>query len=162
MDQEYGTSSGTLLRTAFALPCSSLFIAAGVLIFQVVGMNVFSVMFSMIGVGLTYAILKSSWSRTRTTGEGIYKRSLFSRDRTARWSDVQSWSYIPDSETQMERVELLLKNGKPFPIYGFETESVGLECFIADIRRRIGKLESVQESGITRRSTEAAEQRVNQ
>lgn len=144
MNQEYGTSIGSLLSTGCALVCSLLFFGVGALIFWEVGLNVVSVGFIVIGMGATIAILKSSWSRTRITSEGIYKCPLFSRERLVLWTDVQSWSVIQDSETQIARVELVLRNGTRFQVYGFETESVGFECFIADIRRRIGELESGQ------------------
>ncbi len=141
MRKEYCTTRSSIWFTAIVLPFTLVFLLAGVACFVATGLNVFSVVFTLLGLGATFSALNYTWSKTSLTESYIQKKNLLSGTRTVMWRDIQSWRYVEGSEAQLERLEISPTRGRKFLIYANEAESVGLESLLEDMRTRLGDLE---------------------
>lgn len=142
IEKEYNTTASSIWFTVIVLPFVLLFTLFGIACFFAGGFNVFSIVFTALGLLATYSALNYSWSRTKFAPDGIYKSNLLSRQRFVPWSSIESWRYVEDSESAIESVVFRLKSRKQFVIYVNEAESQSLQELILDLRSVIGKLET--------------------
>ena len=141
IDKDYRTTASSIWFTVIVLPFILLFMLFGIANFVAGGFNPFSIVFTGLGVLAAFSALNYSWSRTKLTTDGIYKSNLLSRKRFVPWSNIESWRYVEDSETDIESVEFRLKSKKRFTIYVNEAESHGMDELMSDLRSLIGELE---------------------
>jgi hypothetical protein len=128
-----------------------LFLGVGLAFFLVVGLHLFSFVFTGLGlIGIT-ACVSLFFSRTVVSSEGISKRRAIFAGFALRWADIDSWVVVPPQFDDRLQVRFQVR-GRRFPriVCDYEVSSPGFETFLRHVREYAAQKESANKPGQAR------------